>query len=171
MPLCSVTSTKRSVRVPSAADGQVVAKQAVAKRVARGKDGILQRLARPEHLPLDDIDVEIAIVVVVEQADAGGHDLGVIDLPGHAVEVDEVEPGLPGALDEPFTGRRIGRDAAGVASSPFPPPHAADPSTHAARTASPMALTIEEFSVQRNSQPPSWSWEFRAPASDYRLRV
>jgi hypothetical protein len=77
--------------------------QPVPRHVARGIDGILQRLPRTEHLALNEVDVEVAVVVVVEEADAGRHDLGIIDLTRHPVEVDEVEPGLPGPFDEPFS--------------------------------------------------------------------
>jgi hypothetical protein len=49
----------------------------------------------------DQVDVEVAVVVVVEDSGAGGHHLGLVEASGHAVEVDEVEPHLLRTLDEP----------------------------------------------------------------------
>ena len=79
--------------------------QIVAKQVAvEGPHGLGFRRAErllPQHLILDDEDVEVAVVVVVEQSNAGRHDLRVIELAGHAVEVGEVEASLFRAIREP----------------------------------------------------------------------
>src|SRR5438093_13190665 len=67
---------------------------------------------------MDDIDIEIAVVVVVEQRDARRQDLRIEKLSRCAVEVDEVEAGFSRAIDEPvsLTRRRAGhRIARGLA--------------------------------------------------------
>ena len=69
-----------------------------------------QRRPGPEQSALHEIDVEVAVVVVIEQRDAGPHDLGLIELPGHAVEVDEVDPRRRRLIDEPLFVARIGPD-------------------------------------------------------------
>ena len=92
MPLASVTSVNRSVRVPSASTARSLRNSRPFERPLRREQRVGQRL-RAEHLPLHQVDVEVAVVVVVEQRDAGRHDLRVVELAGHAVEVDEVETG------------------------------------------------------------------------------
>jgi hypothetical protein len=88
-------------------DHQVVAEQAILQLTVRRIDRIAQRLPLPEHLSLDDVDVEIAVVVVVEQRHTGRHDLRVVELAGHAVEVDEVEAGRVRVFSEPIDGRAL----------------------------------------------------------------
>ena len=69
-------------------------------------------MPRSEHLPLNEVHVEVAVVVVVEQRDARRDDLGVVEPPGHAVDMDEVETGLLRPIDEPGAGHGDG-DAPG----------------------------------------------------------
>ncbi|MBM3818737.1 MAG: hypothetical protein FJW14_06965 [Acidimicrobiia bacterium] len=85
---------------------EIVPEETVARNSARRKHRLLGGLARAKHLALDEIHVQISVVVVVEQADTGPHDLRVVELAGHAVEVHEVEPRRGGPLDEPFGWRR-----------------------------------------------------------------
>jgi hypothetical protein len=61
----------------------------------------------PQHPALHDEDVEVAVVVVVEQCDARCHELGVEELAGHAVEMDECQARCFGAFREPL---RVARD-------------------------------------------------------------
>ena len=82
-----MTSVKCSVRVPSAADGQVVAKQPA------GRARIVPARAGVERRRLNEKDVEVAVVVVVEERDAGAHLLGQVVLAGRAVDVGEGEAG------------------------------------------------------------------------------
>ena len=70
--------------------------------------GVRQRAAGTEHLALDEVDVEVAVVIEVEKGTARPHDLGRVVLPRHAVEVDEVEARRRRAVGEP-------RPAAGLA--------------------------------------------------------
>ncbi len=51
-------------------------------------------------MPLHQVDVEVPVVVVVEERRPRAHDLQQPELPGHAVEVDEVETGLGGGVHE-----------------------------------------------------------------------
>ena len=70
---------------------QVVAKQTSAKRQRsrrRRHQRVGQRFARPEHLALHDEHVEIAVVVEVEERDAGRQDLRVVALPARLQLVD-----------------------------------------------------------------------------------
>src|SRR6185503_11179465 len=53
-----------------------------------------------ERPPLHQIDVEVAVAVVVDQRTAGAGDLGHVERAGAPVEVEEVEAELGGALDE-----------------------------------------------------------------------
>src|SRR5438552_1481988 len=63
------------------------------------------RLTRLECPSLNEVDIEVSIVVVVEEGDAGGDDLRKVVLARHAVDVDEVEPCVPGCIDEPRVSR------------------------------------------------------------------
>jgi hypothetical protein len=65
-------------------------------------------LSRSEHLSLDDIHVEIAVVVVVEERDAGWKDLRIKKLPRGTVEVNEVESCFQRPIDEPLARLRHG---------------------------------------------------------------
>src|ERR1043166_29790 len=50
--------------------------------------------ARVETRALDEIDVQIAVVVVIKQGHAGAHDLGHIVMAGCEIEMTKVETGL-----------------------------------------------------------------------------
>ena len=97
MPLCAVTSVKCRRRVPSGLDAQIVPVQTIGQRRAAAR----RRRARAERLALHEIHVEVAVLVVVEERDAGADHLGHVELARHAVDVDEVEAGVRGAIDEP----------------------------------------------------------------------
>src|SRR5439155_17071219 len=60
-----------------------------------------RRLVRSEARALNDIDIEIAVVVVIEEGDAGPQDLWIVIVTRCAVVVHEGEPGLLGAVGEP----------------------------------------------------------------------
>jgi hypothetical protein len=63
----------------------------------------LQRVrlrVRPQRSALHQEDVHPAVVVVVDQGRAGAHDLGHIELAGHAVVVGEDQPALGGTVGE-----------------------------------------------------------------------
>src|SRR6185369_5273992 len=60
----------------------------------------------PSICPYDE-DVEVAVVVVVEQRDARRHDLRVVELAGHPVEMHEVEAALLRAFSEEFGRGRV----------------------------------------------------------------
>ena len=78
---------------------EIVAIQPVARRLPRGRRQ--EWIAVPEPSALHQVDVEVAVVVVVEQAHPGAHHLGLVEPAAHPVDVDEVEPRLRGAVDEP----------------------------------------------------------------------
>ena len=105
-PLASVTSVNRSVREPSACTSRSFrySRSVSGKGICRRQHGVGQRLARAEHPSLREVDVEVAVVVDVEQRDAGPDHLLEIVLARHAVEVHEVEPHGLGALGEPLRG-------------------------------------------------------------------
>src|SRR3989442_952858 len=86
----------REVQCPRAVrkNAQVVAVQPSPERQAGGPgryQGIRRGLATGEHVPLNDVDIEIAVVVVIEQRDARWKDLGIVELAGAAVEMHEVK--------------------------------------------------------------------------------
>ena len=104
---------------------EVVPVQPVARRLSLRQRH--QRHPVTEQLALHEIDVEVPVVVVVEEARAGPHHLRLVEAARHAVEVDEVQTGLdrpvgeqldggieknnrrpirPGRLGQPGTGRR-----------------------------------------------------------------
>ena len=61
--------------------------------------------ACPEHLTLNEKNIEVAVVVVIKHRDAGRQILGVIPLTRHAIEMDEVEAGFVGAVGKPLVPR------------------------------------------------------------------
>ena len=99
IPLCSVTSVNCS-RAPSSTDLQIVSVQPIRERQPGGRRE--QGLARSERLALNQIDIQVAVVVVVEHRDARPYSLGLIELAGHPVEVDEPEAGRLGPVGEPL---------------------------------------------------------------------
>ena len=96
--------------LPVRPDEEIVSEETIPEWTCRWIRGVLERLLCAEHRALDQVHIEVAVVVVIEQGDAGRHDLGVVPLTRHAVEVDEVEACLFGALDEPLR-LRAGRGA------------------------------------------------------------
>ena len=62
------------------ANAQVVSIEAILERTLRRRQRILDRLSLAEHLALHQVQVEVAVVVVVEQAHARRHDLRVVVL-------------------------------------------------------------------------------------------
>jgi hypothetical protein len=54
---------------------------------------------------LRQVDVEVAVVVVVEEGGARADDLGVVQLAGHPAEMRERQARLFGAVDEPVAVR------------------------------------------------------------------
>ena len=81
---------------------QVVAVQAVpwgpVAHPRRGRGGPVSFVA--EEAALDQVEVEVAVVVVVEERRAGADDLRVVEVPAHAVPVPEVETGAPCGVGE-----------------------------------------------------------------------
>ena len=82
---------------------QVVAVQAVPRRPVAGPGGGRGRPVSfvPQEIALDQVEVEIAVVVVVEERRAGADHLRIVEAPAHAVPVPEVEAGAPGGVGEP----------------------------------------------------------------------
>ena len=76
---------------------EIVAKEAAGGR--RASAGI-------DRAALDEEDVEVAVVVEVEQRDAGAHHFRQIVLPGRAVDVREHQTGRGGRFDEERVGCR-----------------------------------------------------------------
>ena len=77
------------------ADLEVVAVEAAGER--QRMLGLEHRVLEPislEQRALAEVDVEIAVAVVVEDRDAPAQHLGEVELAHHAVEMDEVEAGL-----------------------------------------------------------------------------
>ena len=72
--------------------GETVPEQAVGRLDRRRRKDGLPVLVAVEGASLPQVDVEIAVVVVVEEGDSGAHHFGGVELSGHAVEVDEVDP-------------------------------------------------------------------------------
>ena len=73
-----------------------------------GEDGICWSLAGPQEVALGEVEIEVAVSVVVEESSTASHVLGVVELPTHTAEVHEVDTGLAGAVDEKFGGWRSG---------------------------------------------------------------
>ena len=67
------------------------------------KQGVAERLARAEHLSLNEVHVQVAVVVVVEQRHARAENLGHVESARHAVEMPEVETRVVGTVREPFS--------------------------------------------------------------------
>ena len=109
MPLSAVTSENRSVRAPSWRTTRSLRNRRSARGPRRGKTALSVATAVAEHLTLHQVDVEIAVVVVVEQPHARAHDLRVVQLSRHPVEVHEIDPRRFGPIDEPLAGRWRGR--------------------------------------------------------------
>ena len=95
----------RAVRV----DLQIISEQPAAQHraITGRKQRAIDRLGS-EHLSLDDEHVQIAVVVIIEQRHAWRHDLRVVELARHAVEVREHQPGLRSDVSKPG---RVGRTA------------------------------------------------------------
>jgi hypothetical protein len=92
-------------------DGQVVSKEPTLRIPSpESRIPVLEsRIPNPEsreRAALGQEDIEIPIVVVVEERNAGAENLGHVELPRHAVDVHEIEARLPGAIDEPVLSRR-----------------------------------------------------------------
>ena len=87
---------------------EIVAVEAVGQGPPRRrrKQRIVQRPAGPEHLPLKQVDVEVAVVVEVDQGPARAEDLVEVVLAGHPVEVDEVDARFRRAVREPLLSDR-----------------------------------------------------------------
>jgi hypothetical protein len=87
------------VQVPRAVsvDPEIVAIETIGQRRAAARRG----RPRAERLPLHQIHVEVAVLVVVEERHARADHLGHVELTRHAVDVHEVEAGVRGAIDEP----------------------------------------------------------------------
>ena len=98
-------------------NAQVVAEQPARERSRnrRRKQRVLRLQLRVEHPSLHQVDVEIAVVVEVEEADAGRNELRVVEAARGAVEVDEVETGRRRLVDEPLAGRQLERRGTGRA--------------------------------------------------------
>ena len=88
---------------PISVDVQVVPEEASFQRQsgAGRKQRILQRLPVAQHVALDQVDVQIAVVVVVEQCDAGRQHFRKVVLTGHPVEVRERQPDILASDIEP----------------------------------------------------------------------
>ena len=78
---------------------QIVAEQSIPGCRIRPRR---ERRVAAERVSLDEIDVEIAVVVVVQQRSAGTHDLRLIEAARHPVEVNEVEASDRGDVLEPL---------------------------------------------------------------------
>ena len=83
---------------------KIVAEQAAleGQRPDRLEQRIAELLARSHHVPLDEKHIKVAVIVVVQQTDAGRHDLREVEFARHAVEVHEVEAGGVGLIGEPI---------------------------------------------------------------------
>ena len=101
------TGTVGDIREPNndlslGVDGEIVAKEPVSQGegMAGWLDSLLQTDIGSHQRPLDQIEVEVTVVVVVEKSAPGAHVLGHIEAAGHAVEMDEVEPDRGGDVGE-----------------------------------------------------------------------
>jgi hypothetical protein len=66
------------------------------------KESLGERLPLAHHLPLHQVGVEVAVIVVVDQPDARRNHFGEIELARHAVEVRELQAGVVGPIGEPL---------------------------------------------------------------------
>src|SRR6266566_3549142 len=82
-------------------DLKVISEQVSLEHALRS-DVCLAHEAVSQRLSLNDEHIEVAVVVVVQQADAWRHELGIEHRARHAVEVHEVEAGLCSPIDEPL---------------------------------------------------------------------
>ena len=71
---------------------EVVAIQAILELLRRAA---CSGVPGAEHPALDQVHVQVAVVVEVEQRRARRHDFRLVEPAGHPVEVDEVEAALP----------------------------------------------------------------------------
>ena len=91
------------VREAEFAGVQFVAVQAVTRDWAAGVSGCGRDARVPgwrQPVTLAEVEVEVAVAVDVEERRAAAHVLGEVELAGHAVVVDEVDPEFGGAVDE-----------------------------------------------------------------------
>ena len=67
---------------PVGVDLQVISEKPTPERerTLRREERLTERLARPEHLPLHEVDIEVAVAVVVQQPDAGWDHFGEVEL-------------------------------------------------------------------------------------------
>ena len=93
------------------ADRQVVAVEPAPERPRprRRDERVAGGQLRVQHPALDQIGVEVAVVVVVEQPDARGDELRVVETAGRTVEVEEVEAGGGRLVGEPLPGGNLER--------------------------------------------------------------
>ena len=84
---------KAQVGRPVRVHVQIVSKEPVSERrlFRRRKEGVVQVLAGSQHLTLHQVDVQIAVVVVVEEGAPGPHHFAEVILSGHSVEVAKVD--------------------------------------------------------------------------------
>ena len=82
----------------------VVSVQAVAQgqRVPGWKQCVINLFAGTQRGALDDIDVQVAIAVVIEKGAAGTDDLRKVDFARHAVEMKKVYAAFAGDIDKYF---------------------------------------------------------------------
>src|SRR5438552_192607 len=71
------------------------------------KQCVRQCLARAEHTALNDKNVQITVIVVVEECSTRAHNLGVIMLSRHAVEMNKVDTRLSASFREVFGARSL----------------------------------------------------------------
>ena len=119
-------------------DDEIVAKESILQRPAF--PGFVEQVGiGSERLALRDVHVEVAVVVVIEQRDTRRHDLRIVIMSGHPVEMGEGEACFRSAVDEPVRlrccrGRGLGargrgetEQQAGKAGCPAYPARPADP--------------------------------------------
>ena len=61
-----------------------------------------------DRLPLNQIYIQVSVVIKVEHRNPRTHDLGLIELTRHPVEMNEVEPDLLCTVGEPLSIGRTG---------------------------------------------------------------
>ena len=107
IPLASVTSANRTRAAAVRSKLEIVSVQTSAFREVSASGAT----ATVDASALNEKDVEVAVVVVVQKGNAGRDDLRVVELPHHAVHVNEIEMSLGGRVSKPL-GRRTVRDDA-----------------------------------------------------------
>ena len=100
-------------------------------------------------------------VVVVEQADARGQDLRVVEVSGRTVEVHEVETQLGGALDEPVRTDGLVRRPASILRGPGP--RGARPGSRVRGAAARRPLRAARSGSRPSPWDPSWPDKRRRP--------